>query len=281
MFLNTYTKDGMQQSVCEYLKVSYFEVKDLFRYASRQANKNTYFDGDIFNQILDNFIIKNAPKDQIDEILFFHLTRRLNSCIDDYNGHNLINLLTKKNPFSDFFKEHRVEFVENDGKIDLIHRSKIKSLDGTWDTNALYLRGRFGYNKGREDFCFNGFAFKDLLCKNSYTRELSGVPELVGVLANFLNRTDIAQDYYEQSTYLCLEYKIPMDKVIFDDDDKILPNKKMFYLLNRILNRLFEYENYHIDDMNDYDNPILRLNDNDTMSSEYFVKKEKVSFFRK
>ena len=72
-----------------------------------------------------------------------------------------------------------------------------------------------------------------------------------------------------------------MDKVIFDDDDKIMPNKKTLYLLNRILNRLFEYENYHIDDMNDYDNPILRLSDNDTMSSEYFVKKEKVSFIRK
>ena len=116
-----------------------------------------------------------------------------------------------------------------------------------------------GYNSGREDYCFNGFAFKDLLYKNSYARELEDVPEFIGVLATFLKDRTIGTDYYEQSTYYCYEYLIPIE------------------IAYQVIHRLHDYHYSNSKYMYDNDNPILRLGDFCTMDAKYFVKKEIVT----
>ena len=118
---------------------------------------------------------------------------------------------------------------------------------------------------------------KDLLYKNNYARELSDVPEFMGVLASFLKRRDIGTDYYENSTYYCFEYCTPLEKVLFDSDENLSYEEKQRYLLNQVLHRLYDYSVSELRYMFDHDNPIIRLKDNDTMDEEHFISIEEIT----
>ena len=140
-----------------------------------------------------------------------------------------------------------------------------------------YLRIRLGYIRGREDFCFNGFAFKDLLYRNNYTRELFHHPEFIGILAAFLRRKDIQEDYHLSSKYYCYEYCIPIERVFFDSNDKMELADKKVYLINQTMHRLYDYSTQNLKYMFDHENPILRLSDSDSMSEEYFIAREEIT----
>jgi hypothetical protein len=274
MLINTHTKESMEFDICDYFSVSVAELAFLFSKAGAAACKENYLNGDIFNAIIYEFIDTHVPVTPVDHVLFFHLARRLDSSQNDFTGRNLADLLTTKNVFSDFLKNHDVEFLSNNGHLDLYHRGELVSLENTYESNVPYLRARLGYNKGREDYCFNGFLLKDRLYKNHYARELSDVPEFVGILATFLKRRDIGTDYYQNSTYYCLEYCTPLEKVLFDDNDKLSLDEKRKYLLNKIMWRLYDYTDFDPRYAFDHDNPILRLRDDDDMESEYFIASE-------
>lgn len=277
MYIDTHSRAAMEHSICDYLGVTKVELLTIFDIASKAAQREYYLDGDKLNQVINDFIDSYMPSTPIDQILFFHLTRRLNAAQNSFVGTNLANLLTTENTMSDFLKKHDVEFLLNNGHLDLFYKGSLVSLERTYEENVPYLRSRFGYNKGREDFCFNGFLLKDLLYKNSYARELSDVPEFIGVLATFLKRRDIGTDYYENSTYYCFEYCIPIEKVLFDNDEKLSYAEKQKYLINQILHRLYDYSVTENRYMFDHDNPVLRLADDDMMEEEYFVSSEEVT----
>ena len=103
-----------------------------------------------------------------------------------------------------FLKEHDVEFSPCDGHFDLIYKGQTVPLGDTIQEYIPYLRWRLGHNKGRIDYCFNGFMLKDLLFKNYYARELYDVPEFIGVLATFLKRRDIGTDYFDNGKYIVM-----------------------------------------------------------------------------
>lgn len=277
MYIDTRSRATMELSICDYLGVTKVELLTIFDIASKAAQIEHYLDGDKLNQVINDFIDSHMPNTPIDQVLFFHLTRRLNAAQNSFVGTNLANLLTTENTMSDFLKKHDVEFSLNNGHLDLFYKGSLVSLERIYEENVPYLRSRFGYNKGREDFCFNGFLLKDLLYKNSYARELSDVPEFIGVLATFLKQRDIGTDYYENSTYYCFEYCIPIEKVLFDNDEKLSYAEKQKYLINQILHRLYDYSVTEIRYMFDHDNPVLRLADDDMMEEEYFVSSEEVT----
>ena len=140
------------------------------------------------------------------------------------------------------------------------------------------MKVRLGYYKGREDYCFNGFALKDLLYKNNYARQLFDMPEFLGQLINCLGCKSVGSYYMEHSDYYCYEYKIPMNIVVFDGKDEYTLNQKQFYLIKCILKRLVDYQTNDVRFIFDHDNPILRLPDNYIVPSEYFVNKEKITY---
>ena len=278
MYIDTHTKETMENSICSYLCVTPKDLYDLFEFAGSEAQQDKFIDGDKLNNIFNSFIKAHLPSTAIDEILFFHLSRRLNTEKDSSLGNNLFDLLSTKNAMTLFLKEHDVEFEVCDKHLNLIYKGKEVSLEDTNREHIPYLRWRLGHNERRIDFCFNGFLLKDLLYRNHYARELYDVPEFIGVLATFLKRRDIGTDYFENSKYYCFEYCVPLEKIMFDDDEKLDNKEKEIYLLNQILNRLYEYYTSDIRYMFDHDNPIIRLTDSDTMDEKYFITKEKITW---
>lgn len=278
MYIDTHSRESMENSICNYLGVTPKELYGLFEYAGNEAQQDKYIDGDKLNAVLKNFIEVNLPDAPIDEILFFHLSRRLNSDDDRFGGSNLFDLLSTQNAMTVFLEKHDVGFLMCDKHLDLLYKGKLISLEDANEEHIPYLRWRLGHNAERIDFCFNGFMLKDLLYKNSYARELYDVPEFIGVLATFLKRRDIGTDFFENGKYYCFEYCVPLEKVLFDDNDNLLQSEKSKYLLKQILNRLYEYHTTDIRYMFDHDNPIIRLTDSDTMDEQYYIGKEEITW---
>lgn len=277
MYIDTHSRVAMEHSICEYLDITIGELRTVFDSAQNVARLEYGIDGDKLNEVINGFIDLHKPNTSIDQILFFHLTRRLNTDQDSFVGINLFDLLTTDNSMSKFLKEHDVGFSNKNGHLVLFHKGDFVSLDGTNDDCLPYLRYRFGYDEWPGDFCFNGFLLKDLLYRNTYARGLSFGPEFIDKLSEFLGQPDICTDFYENSTYYCLEYCVPIEIVLFDDDETLSCAEKQKYLLNQIINRLYDYAVTGARRMFDHNNPILRLMDNDMMSIEYYVSSEEVT----
>lgn len=279
MYIHTHSRHSMEQSLCNYFNISAKELLALLVKAGKVAQTDYYFDGYKFNNVINQFIDSNLPNVLIDQILFFHLSRRLNLVQSSYSytGRNLYDLLSTKNVMTEFLKKHEVEFVPIDGHLEILYKNRIVSLADAAEEGVPYLRWRLGHNKDRIDFCFNGFSMKDLLYRNSYARELSDVPEFIGRLATFLKRRDIGTDYYENSRYYCFEYCIPLAKVLFDDSESLSNEAKQKYLLNQIFHRLYDYTVKDIRYMFDHNNPVLRLEDSDILDKEYFISTEEIT----
>lgn len=279
MYIDTHTKMSMEHSICNYLEIVPAELNRLFDQAQQAAQTGSWFDCCIFDEIINEFVALKLPNhNYIDQILFYHLSRRLNSECECNIGSNLFDLLTTKNSVSIFLKEHDVEFIPDEGRLELLYKGRKVPLNDSMDSSIPYLKGRLGHNHFRADYCFNGFMLKDLIYRNTYARDLFGAPEFIESLGNFLHRTDLLNDYLENSTYYCFEYKVPLHKVLFDQEEKLSNSSKPLYLINRVLHRLFEYYTSDLRYMFDHSNPIIRLMDDDTMLDKYFISKEEITY---
>lgn len=275
MFIDTRSRESMESSMSTYLDIPVDELYQYINYAAEKAQKDQMaFNIDVFFEELGTIISDLQPEIEIDELLFFHLSRRLHGTEDDSSGRNLKNLLTTRNALSDFLREHQIEFTKGEQNIITYYKGQEVDWDKCWHGNSAYMKLRLGFFKGREDYCFNGFALKDLLYKNQYARHLYGAPEIIGQLAECLGCKSLESDYMENSSYYCFEYKVPIDRVIFDGHDDFSCSRKKQQIVYCVLERLLQYSNTKSKYLFDEDNPILRLKDRDILPSEFFIQKE-------
>lgn len=103
MLIDTRTDESMIFSLATYLNIT---EEELFQYIDSAANKaridNLFIDHEIFDDEVISLISDLQPKEQIDEIYVYHLTRRLNDSIVDKSSDNLKSLLLKESPLSKF-----------------------------------------------------------------------------------------------------------------------------------------------------------------------------------
>lgn len=275
MHIDTSSYDTMLHGTCEYLGVTPDALALFFDLTTKKCMNDKCCNGHILNTQISAFVLKNKPTCPLDKALLFHLSRRLNETIIT-TGTNLFELLTTESPLFNFFNNHQITFKPQDGHLIIFESGNYVSIENTYETGVCYLRSRLGYNNRRKDYCFNGFAFKDLLYKNHYARSLYHGPEFVTQLSAFLKRPDIAEDYFSNSTYYCLEYCVPLDMILFDDK-KMKQDKKSHYFITRILNRLFDYANTDPRYLSDNNNLILRLSDGTNIPSQYYCKREYIT----
>lgn len=274
MIIDTTTREGLENSLAYLMDVSVAELYQYIEAAADSAGKKQWcFNQDIFDKAMEDFYSNMIEQKLPDEILFFHLSRRIVGSEKEI-GYNLRELLTSNNIFSEFLNTHQITFRKGTGnRITLYFRGRQINLENTMNTDVCYLRSRLGYSIGQEDFCINGFAFRDLLMKNQYTRELQDCPEILRSLAKHLRIEGLVKEYAEKSEYFCFKYKFPIERVIFDGKDDLSVEDKQLYLLNQVAYRLYQYSGdsrY----LFDHDNPILRLRDSDNAPIDFLVSTE-------
>jgi len=208
----------------------------------------------------------------INEISFFHLSRRLKGTEHNVDGRNLYDLLTTKNEYTDFLEKYNIKFDANEQRIDVIYQGNRIDWDNCHSGNPSSIKYRLGCFENTKDYCFNGLAFKDHINKSSYAISLSSGPEFFHRLFDCLNRRDILSCYIENSTYYCYEYCIPIHKVIFDGTN-IYADDNEYLIMKKVVNWLISY--YYDSSSHFYsENPVLRLPDNEILDGKFFVAKE-------
>lgn len=119
MFIDTHSSEAMAQGICNYFNITPRELSVLFAKAGKASQKEYYIDGDKFNNIINKFIDAKMPNTPVDQVLFFHLSRRLNSAQGNHTGKNLYDLLSTENETTEFLKNHDVEFSPVDRHLEL------------------------------------------------------------------------------------------------------------------------------------------------------------------
>lgn len=174
MYINTRSYQEMKISICEILNIDNKQLDDLLEkcYQQFQANQPVFILDDQYQYFLD-YVKKHLIVD-LDEILFIHLSRRLD---DDNNGYNLIDVLTKDTALSAFFKKYGITF-KYDGVIRIFKNNLEIDLSND-DEVCNYLRYRFGYVI--KDYSIKGYAFGDALNNNDNYEIIQAGPELFPV----------------------------------------------------------------------------------------------------
>ena len=273
LLIETTSRESMEHDLAAYLDITIEELYQYIDYAAEKANVGWAFNTDIFSQEIASIIDDLQPLEHIDSVMCFHLSRRLNNSLDDLCSYNLKILLLGDNPTVRFLNAHNVFFKKQDNYISIYYRGLEVILENNMETDVCYLRSRLGYNCGREDYFFNGFAMRDLLMKNSYTRKLYDGPEFLVALSHYLKNEALLDDFTKQSTYFCYTLKIPMQKVIFDGFDELNNNEKESHLVSKICQRLLMYSG-HKQTLFDCDNPIIRVTDDSILPANYVVNRE-------
>ncbi|MGN1088884.1 MAG: hypothetical protein ACI4Q6_00655, partial [Huintestinicola sp.] len=86
MYIDTHSKESIEHSIYSYFSVTQEDLDALFNEIEKEAIKDLYIDGDIINKMLNFFIESHPTSKPVDEVLFYHLSRRLNSASGCHGG---------------------------------------------------------------------------------------------------------------------------------------------------------------------------------------------------
>ena len=272
MFINTRSYCEMEKCFCENLKTTVKELESIFYEANLMSKRDGYTDATVVDELFTDFVSERLSNVQINSVLFFHLARRLNNYSDDEGVLNLKELLTTENSLKKFLHKNKIHFRNEKGGIEIYHNDSHIQLQDTYSFDVNYLKWRLGHTD-RVDYCINGFTMFDMLHKNDYARSLWFGPEFIQRLADYLNFSQLIDEYIENSKFFCYEYCIPISEVIFDGREQLTEFEKKSYLMVGIMKRLYEYFIKNINYMDDDENLIIRLSDNVNLSNSQLVSK--------
>lgn len=263
----------MEESIYNIFNISAGEIHDYFEKLKSEAVVGKIINGDLVSKRIDEFIDTHMSNTCIDELPFYHLTRRLRYSVNNCEGKNLFELLTTKNEYSLFLKKHEITFKLNSNKLDLFYNGRLIDLTNTDDIKINYLRGRLGHDSIKGDYTFNGLMFKDSILEHYYGQILKQGSEFLIMLSQFLNDQDLVTNFYNDSDYYCFKYIIPIDMVIFDEQEESFIESNQHYLLKEVLTWLFEYYRGK-ENIAPNLQSTLRLKDNYNLEEKYYESKE-------
>lgn len=273
-YIDTKTQESLKQGVITFLDITEEELMQLFEAIFFESAKEPW-------KMVEGYVNNITFDESLEYIQMFHLSRRLNGT-DFHSNSNLEHLLITNSPISEFLKKYNLSFKQGDNHIDMYYKSKKVDLNDEYyigPGNMSYIRSRLGFYEV-QDYCVNGFAFRNNLEKNDYYSNLSRCPELIERLADFFELKNMIKDYYNNSRYYCFEYLIPMSEIIFDMNDAPKTNQeKTIELLVRSVLRL--YDEWSDDLFGLRENLILRLDDKADVKQEWFVGLEELEEKRK
>lgn len=267
MYINTRSYQDMKISICEVLNIDDKQLDDLLEncYQQFQVNHPVFILDDQYHYFLD-YVKKHLIVD-LNEILFIHLSRRLD---DDNNSYNLIDVLTKDTSLSAFLKKYGITF-KYDNVIKVFKDNSEIDLSKD-DEVCNYLRYRFGYVI--KDYSIKGYAFNDALYNNDNYEIIQVGPELFQFIYNFADE-NLIDDFIENSKLYQFEYLLPFDQIWFENYEELNNQEKQYHLVVKVLQRLYayKYENTIFDD----DNPVIGIKNNQTIMDNSLILKTEIN----
>ncbi len=266
MYINTGDISSMERAICQVLNINKKQLDDLFEncYNSFQRGHHIFILDDQYDYFKE--FVEKYQSIEIDQILFVHLSRRLD---DNNTGYNFVDVLTKGTSLARFFNKYDITFkydqylkvYKNDNEI-ILENDELKYP-------IKYLKDRFGYFY--HNFGFSGFMFNDVITYSEFYEVASEGPEFFGYLFSILDDNRLIDDFYRNSNYYQFEYVVPIEKIYFENYEELSTLEKQQHIIIKVLQRLYNYK-YDLE-MNEIDNVVIVVKDNQNLSENYLVKK--------
>lgn len=266
MYINTRDISSMERAICQVLNINKKQLDDLFEncYNSFQKCHHIFILDDQYDYFRE--FVEKYQRVEIDQILFVHLSRRLD---DNNTGYNFVDVLTKETSLARFFNKYDITFkydrylrvYKNDNEI-ILENDELKYP-------IKYLKDRFGYFY--HNFGFSGFMFNDVITNSEFYEVASGGPDFFGYLFSILDDNRLIDDFYRNSNYYQFEYVVPIEKIYFENYEELSTLEKQQHIIIKVLQRLYNYK-YDLE-MNEIDNDVIVVKDNQNLSENYLVKK--------
>lgn len=219
MIIRTETYRDMEEDIAKVMGMNEIFIYKKLHEMNDSCRDNYKFDWDKFESSVEDMITECADLDLIDEIYIYHLARHF---IEPEELLPLKELLLTKNPFSDFLSNHRIYFLEQNGRIEFYYQGRLISPDEILSSGQFNLLARrLGY-LGEADYCVNGFAFWPDIEKTSdgYFGDLQRSPEIIENIGRYI-RKDLWREYQDKTKYYGVVFRIPIEDVIFDNKNNV------------------------------------------------------------
>ncbi|WP_050636077.1 hypothetical protein [Candidatus Stoquefichus sp. SB1] len=261
MYINTTTISLIEQSVYDSLNINKQELDDLLEecYNLLQNNHHVFMldeQYDFFNEYVRNHI-----NQEIDKVMFIHLSRRLDQ---DNNGYGLDYVLTHETSLSQYLKKYGLTFrYENhikmyiDDKEVIIHN----------DYSGRNLKQRLGYTF--KDYAFSGYAFCENIIDNDYYEIAVGGPEFFGYLYPYFDDDALIDQFINKSVFYQFIYLLSIDDIEFEGYEELDNQGKQYHMVTKTLQRLYFYK-YEPDFVNEMS--VIMKSKND-VSEKYLINK--------
>ena len=242
-------------------------------YINRSRPFINLFAGDInLNQFFKAIGVPFSGNNELLEIIKFdscvisHLTTRT-SLADESDILCLIKVLSGATDISRFLASKEITFKETAEGLVTYYNNKIvdwKKFDSPFAyrmIKRLRIRGKY------IDNCINGFLFNHLIWEDSNAEHIKDCPEIVTDICYVLNRQDILHEWRSISTSYTLGFLADVKDIIFDEHSRFKTTKSKIYLI-------YKYAVYYLVQLHHgvwnsrFDNPIIRLKDNCSISKD-------------
>lgn len=272
MYINTATKETMEASISKILGITNTQLEELFDncYKRYQENQRVFILDDLYDYLKS--YVETHRKCGLDEVMFYHFSRRLNNEEDDH-GYNLAHVLTKDTSLSRFLNTYGITFQYDKQKLHMYVNQCEIDFNQSTDYPYIYLKQRF--DKDFKDLSIGGFAFMEEIEHSSFYEIASGGPEFFGYLYEFLEDDDaLIDEFINLSSFYRFEYVVPLKDIYFEDYEDLNALEKQCHMIVKTLQRLYFYK--YDAQFNEDDNTMIKMVDQKDLSDTYLVHKIKL-----
>lgn len=261
MYINTTSLEALTSSLSNLLNIT---EDDLLNELNQCWIASTKDRGacnlDVLDREIEKFILRHPPHQIIDEILMFHLSRRLLPALDN-SSKPLDALLLEQSDLSDFLQEYEIKAVKYENRLVLmIHDECLDSK-----SHLLY--------RLEEDYCVNGFLFKNFPDENDYFKSLSKCPEFISDLAREIDMPELKDSFMGKSRYFCFTYRLALKDVIFDGYS-LAESEKECHLIRLCCEQICFLKRQSFQGNNNKINPILRISDDSHIPETALINRD-------
>jgi len=198
-----------------------------------------------------------------------HVTSRI-APPDELDVLYTIKVLSEKTELSTFLESKGITFKETSKGLNAYYKNELLDWDKFDSSYAARLRGRLKKKGRRVDNCINGFLINDHFWKDSNVTHINNCPELVSDICHQIKRYDIIREWEETRTPYALGFLVDVKDIIFDEHTRYKTIKsKVYFIYKNVIYYLIQ--DYHSKWSPRFDNLMLRLKDNITVSKENII----------
>lgn len=208
-------------------------------------------------------------KVKFDACIMSHVTSRINPP-NETDVLYLIKVLSEKTDLNIFLESKGITFKETSKGLNTYYNNEKLDLDKFDNSYAARLSSRLRKKGRRIDNCINGFLINDHFWEDSNVTHLKDCPELVLDICHLIKRHDIIREWEETTTPYALGFLADVKDIIFDYHTRYKTiNSKVYFIYKNVIYYLIQY--YHDTWNPRFDNLMLRLKDNITVSKENII----------